>query len=210
MGKTEIAPGMKFNRLTAVRPGGRNKYGRKMWVFRCDCGREKEIKPCEVVSGSIKSCGCLLSYNARKNKPAKTHGLSNTRLFRIWWNMKYRCSETNKHADRKKYYEAGIRVCEEWSRFENFAKWAIENGYTDNLTIDRIDNAGNYEPSNCRWATRKEQVENRECTVKIEHDGQIHTLNDWADICGIPKGTFRSRYYSGKRGNELFLNVRKE
>lgn len=196
--------GIKVNRFTAIRPGGKNKFGRRTWVFRCDCGKEKELKPCEVLSGAIKSCGCLVSDIMRNEKPATKHGGSNTRLYRIWADMRYRCSEKNKHAERRNYFESGIRVCEEWKTFENFATWAKANGYQDDLTIDRIDNDGNYEPNNCRWATRKEQNDNRKCTVKVEYEGELHTLNDWADRYGINRGTLRARYYRGKRGNELF------
>ena len=124
-----------------------------------------------------------------------------------WYNsyrsMLDRCyrKNANNYSD---YGGRGIKVCEEWLNIENFEKWVKESNYKKGLTIDRIDVNGNYEPSNCRWATKKEQDNNRRNTVYIEHNGVFHTISEWAEITGINRSTLNNRYYRGKRGEELF------
>ena len=124
-----------------------------------------------------------------------------------WYNsyrsMLDRCyrKNANNYSD---YGGRGIKVCEEWLNIENFEKWVEESGYKKGLTIDRIDVNGNYEPNNCRWATKKEQDNNRRNTVYIEYNGVFHTISEWAEITGINRSTLNNRYYRGKRGEELF------
>lgn len=145
--------GQRFSYLTVVEPRG-TKNGHTMWLCRCDCGNEKVISAKHLMSGNIKSCGCM------HFKACLTHGKTETRLYHIWCTMKNRC----KNPSSPKWYRyggRGIKVCEEWQRFEPFYKWAIEHGYSDELSIDRINNDGNYEPNNCRWATAKEQANNK-------------------------------------------------
>lgn len=122
------------------------------------------------------------------------HGKSNTPLYRIWLQMRFRCS-TPSCDSYKNYGGRGICVCAEWEGdFENFHKWAINNGYAQGLTLDRTDNDGNYEPSNCRWVTRKEQANNRRSNVLIEINGIKKTRMQWANDLNLPYSTFRSRY----------------
>ena len=121
------------------------------------------------------------------------HGMKGTRLYRIWLNIKNRCS--NPKSDRfKDYGGRGINVCEEWKKdFKSFHDWSISNGYDDDLTIDRIDNDGNYEPSNCRWVTAMEQANNsRKCHV-IEFNGESHNMTEWSKILGIPRYVLSNR-----------------
>ena len=132
----------------------------------------------------------------------KRHGMTGTRIYRCWYHMIQRC------AYRKRYIQRGISVCEEWLDFSTFYAWAMKNGYNDNLTLDRIDNNGNYEPSNCRWATAKMQANNRENTILLEHDGQILTISEWAEKLNIKRATLANRYFSGVRGDELFFKGR--
>lgn len=120
-------------------------------------------------------------------------GIRNTRLYRIWLAMKNRC-QNEKNLRYKDYGGRGIKVCNEWRNdFQTFYDWAMSNGYSDDLTIDRIDNNGNYEPSNCRWITTKEQNNNsRRCHV-VEWDGEKHNITEWSKILGIPRHVLSNR-----------------
>lgn len=105
------------------------------------------------------------------------------------------------------YGGRGIKVCDEWHNIENFEKWVETSGYKKGLTLDRIDVNGNYEPNNCRWVTMKEQDNNRRNTIYIEHNGEVHTISEWAEITGINRRTLNSRYYRGIRGDKLFKKI---
>ena len=133
---------------------------------------------------------------------------SQYRLYRIWQMMRQRCN--NENAENYKYYGGrGICVCDEWENdFSLFALWSFANGYNDNLTIDRVESNGNYEPSNCRWISKKEQTNNRSSNTKYTYDGETHTLSEWADIYKINKETFYTRWLQGKRGEKLFAQTR--
>jgi DNA-binding XRE family transcriptional regulator len=128
----------------------------------------------------------------------------------IFRGMKQRCY--NEKAESYKHYGGrGIKICDEWlENPELFYEWAIENGYNDGLTIDRIDNDGNYEPSNCRWATMKEQANNTRRNVVITYNGISHKITDWSKITGIDEKTLRQRYNSGYTEKEIFLGKYKE
>jgi len=129
------------------------------WRCRCDCGRESIVAGNSLKRGHTKSCGCLQRELAAAR--LRTHGEEGTRPYRIWSNMKARCSNP-KTSHWEHYGGRGISVCAEWrSSYEAFRGWALAHGYRDDLSIDRIDVNGNYEPSNCRWATQSEQVRNR-------------------------------------------------
>ena len=121
-----------------------------------------------------------------------THGMSGTRIYRTWRDMLNRCNGLKKR-DKENYHDRGITYCKEWARFENFYAWAMANGYRDDLTIDRIDVNGNYEPNNCRWATRVEQNNNSRQNHYITYKGETHTMKQWADILGINYKTLKSR-----------------
>lgn len=150
--------GQRYGRLVALERVPR-KRGKTYWKCKCDCGQEIVAQYYSIVSGNTKSCGCL-----RKEFPNhKTHGDSYTRLYRIWNTMNLRCNKPSQNC-YKDYGGRGISVCDEWKHFEPFKEWAIAAGYSDELTIDRIDVNGNYEPSNCRWATWLEQRHNRRDT----------------------------------------------
>lgn len=178
--------GKKFGKLTAVK-----KIDSRYWLFRCDCGKEKKIKKTNVVCGITKSCGCLWYKEVALGN--RKHGMSKTRLYECWRDMRNRCYLKTRY-DYKRYGGRGIVVCDEWkNKFESFYDWAINNGYKDNLTLDRIDVNGNYCPKNCRWSTKKEQATNRRTTVMIEYNGETHSKKDWAIKFGKPSWEWYNR-----------------
>lgn len=198
--------GQKFGRLTVINRAENDKCGHARWLCKCECGNTKIILGSHLRRGLIQSCGCLQREKIIEN--TKTHGMTNTRIFHIWQNIKNRCYNIN--CDKYEYYgERGIIVCDEWKdNFVNFYTWAMSNGYTDELTIDRIDVNGNYEPNNCKWATQIEQARNKRNNVYITYNGETHTLPEWSEITKINKGTLYTRYYrDNKRGKDLFKNA---
>lgn len=152
--------GCTFGRLTVLRQAGPKPDGARWWECQCSCGTLKEARGADLNRGLVQSCGCL-----RHELPLKrrTHGeaakRNPSRLYRIWQAMRDRT--TNPRASNYIYYGArGISVCRDWQDFAAFRDWAMAHGYADNLSIDRVNNDGNYEPDNCRWATQKQQVNN--------------------------------------------------
>lgn len=154
--------GKKFGRLTVTGEAERLGMNRQVHVL-CECGTKKEVRVAHLTNGITQSCGCLQKEIAREAK--YTHGDTNTRLHTIWIAMRHRCSNpnTNGYPD---YGGRGIKVCTEWETYENFKIWALANGYKENLSIDRKDVNGNYEPSNCHWADATYQMRNRRKTSK--------------------------------------------
>ena len=153
----------KFGKLLVIKRVENNKYGKSQWLCKCDCGNKKIVSSHCLKSGDTKSCGCL-----KRNSGIK-HGLRFTRQYRILQMMKQRCYNP-KATKYKNYGGRGIKIGDEWldenHGIENFYNWSIEHGYADDLTIDRINVNGNYEPSNCRWATFKEQNLNKRNNVR--------------------------------------------
>ncbi|MBQ1296379.1 MAG: hypothetical protein IIY21_20200 [Clostridiales bacterium] len=148
----------RFGRLTVLKIAGKSGC-ETTWLCKCDCGNMVVAMGGNLRAGRTKSCGCLHDETVKTN--SKTHGKSNTRLHRIWKDMKTRCY--NPKFPQYKYWGGkGVRICKEWlESFESFYEWAINNGYSDTLSIDRIDSDGDYSPSNCRWADNYTQNQNR-------------------------------------------------
>lgn len=163
--KVQVNKGDKYNDLTAIKEVERMN-SKRMVLCKCVCGKEVVVRLEYLRVNHTKSCGCRRKREAMKTK--KTHGLTKSRLYRIWAGMKARCYNPNRKS--YKYYGLlGVKVCDEWQRFESFYEWAINNGYEDNLTIERIDPFGNYEPSNCCWIPFSEQAKNKRNKVGVKN-----------------------------------------
>lgn len=197
--------GEKFGRLTVigvsrkVESGNRERY---YWRCKCDCGNEKEVRTDCLTSGLVKSCGCLKKEQDKINLTKyHKHKLSHTKLWYTYYDMKSRCYDKTD----KRYSDYGgreIEICPEWlENFEDFVSWSLENGFDDNLQIDRIDNNSGYSPQNCRWISIKENCRNRRSNVMIEYQGKMITLVELSEILNIPYKTAYSKYrkYGVKR-----------
>lgn len=196
--------GRRFGRLTVISRASNNKRGKARWLCQCECGRKKVILADSLLSGKTISCGCYRKEVAPHNNLPK-HGMTGTRLWTIWCGMKSRCCYT-KNIAFKDYGGRGIKICSEWlHNFSAFQEWALKSGYADNLTIDRINCNGNYEPSNCKWSTYEEQENNRRDTVYLTIQGQSLPVSEWARKVGIPAATLRSRIANGWEESEILL-----
>lgn len=195
----------KFGRLTAIEYAGSKKYKNAsvaLWKCRCDCGVTVIVDGQTLRAGKTKSCGCLSKevhreVCSKRNTMYAKHGGYGTRLYRIWNGMKDRCYNPNCH-NYQNYGGRGIAVCEEWENdFSAFRDWAMNHGYNDTLSIDRICGNKNYEPSNCRWATAKEQCNNLRTNVNITYRGETKTAMQWSEETGIPYGRIVGRFHRG-------------
>ena len=178
--------GKKFGRLTVIEFDNEKylKYGKPFWKCKCECGEEISVRSGNLINNHVRSCGCLNREIVTKRdiERCTKHSLSRTRIYNIWQQIKKRCNNIN-DTNYHNYGGRGIKVCEEWSNdFISFYDWAISNGYQDDLTIDRIDVNGNYEPDNCRWATRKIQGNNRRDNMNISINGETKTLTEWYEM----------------------------
>jgi hypothetical protein len=187
--------GKIFNRLKVIDYSHTDKRSKSYWKCVCECGNEVIVRSDSLTSGNTKACGCL--SKELKSKMAKTyltkHGETKTRLYKIWSGMRDRCSsfgtEKGKH-----YADKGITICKEWDEFIPFKEWSLSNGYESNLTIDRINVNGNYEPSNCRWLTIQEQERNRGNSIYVVYNGERKHLKDWSKDLNINYHTLYQRY----------------
>lgn len=198
--------GKRFGKLTVIARGENTKSGKSQWICVCDCGnrKSKPVTAYDLESGKVQSCGCL--YKESNKGRNTTHGKTYTRLYRIWCSMRQRCSNPTNQAFGK-YGGKGVAICEEWGGFQVFCEWALANGYADNLTIDRKDNSKGYSPENCRWATMKEQQNNRTNNRRITINGEVRTISEWSEITGIPKATLQWRIKNQWAENELLMPV---
>lgn len=186
--------GQTFGRLTAVAyDDQRPSEGR--WVFICECGTIKSVSKGGVTAGKVRSCGCLHRERCRSGLNQTVHGDAKngavTRLHGIWRGMLKRCRPTAYYGLR------GISVCAEWKDYVAFKQWAIDSGYADDLTIDRIDNDGDYSPANCRWADRTAQARNRRTSRHVTIDGRTQVIAAWLEETGVTRSAFYGRIKRG-------------
>lgn len=187
--------GQKFGRLTVI------KYvGKSNWLCKCDCGNEKIVSTTHL-KNDTKSCGCLkkemLSQRSKpKNFTNKKHGLYNEKIYKTWKSIRQRCNNKN-NKRYKDYGGRGITICNEWNDFKNFYDWALNNGYKENLTIDRINNNKGYSPENCRWADKITQSNNRRNNRNYTYNNETHTIGEWANIYNVNYFSLRSRLNRG-------------
>lgn len=162
---------------------------------KCECGNYTIVNLHDLVSNHTLSCGCLQKKNT--SLANRRHGLRNTKLFSIYSSIKQRCLNSNCYA-YKNYGERGIKICKEWeNNFKAFYDWAIANGYKEDLTIDRINNNGNYEPNNCRWVTQKIQCRNYRRNHLITYNNETKCLIEWSELYNIEYKLLHKRLYKG-------------
>lgn len=191
--------GMKYGRLTVIgrdddqiAPSGRRHT---MWQCQCSCGNTVSVESSALRRGKTVSCGC--AKREALSLRQKIHGEKNTKLYGVWSTMKARCHNKNTAA-YKDYGLRGISVCDSWKNdYMEFRRWAYETGYTDGMSIDRINNDLGYCPDNCRWADKRTQANNRRSNRIYTIDGETHNLTEWSNLYGINPKTLFTRIYSG-------------
>lgn len=203
--------GLMFGRLTALRLFSvGTKHSPEKWVCQCECGGIRNVQTRKLLTGGTKSCGCLHRETvAEVMRATKTqHGQARrgdggiSGAWKSWQSMLRRCTDPRR-PEYERYGARGISVCAQWLTFEAF--YADMGDRPEGTSIDRYPNkAGNYQPGNCRWATRKEQSRNQSRNLLVSHEGQTYPLSEWAERLGLNYGTLRSRYQRGERGAELF------
>lgn len=190
--------GRTFGRLTVLALDHKSASLKPYWRCVCQCGKETVTRGDHLTTGATKSCGCLNKEIAARTghvrgKLNTKHGGEGTRLYTIWSRMKERCMNP-RHVHYTSYGGRGITICQEWvSDFAAFREWAHAAGYSDELSLDRIDNAKGYDPANCRWATAKEQGRNRRNNRVME--GKC--LSEWIEVAVVSERTVRNRLKKG-------------
>lgn len=195
----------KFGKLLVIKKAGLNKHGNVIWLCKCDCGKNCKTTSHNLLSGNTKSCGCL-AFNYFHNHDGKNikHNKSNTRLYHIWRDMKLRCYN-EKQVGYKNYGARGIKVCNDWKNdFKAFYAWAINNGYNETLSIDRINNDGDYEPSNCRWNTCVHQSNHKRNNIFLTYAGKTQTIAQWSNTTGLLYSTIYGRFKRGCKIDIIF------
>lgn len=196
--------GEVIGRLTIIdiAPDRFDKRGkpRQYWVCRCECGAVKEIRNDGLNGKRTMSCGCLQRDRASQINRGRTDGFkygdSRERIHNIWYLIKFRCEDPASPSFHN-YGGRGIRMCEEWSDgitgYFKFKEWSLNNGYREGLSIDRINNNGDYSPENCRWVDTYTQGNNKRNNVLIEYGGRTQTLSQWARELGVPTKNLHNR-----------------
>lgn len=198
--------GKRFGRLTVLERSEEKyitksgkEYPNAIYICRCDCGKIISCHGGNLLKGATSSCGCFQKESASKR--FSVHRMRNSRLYNCWTNMRSRCNDKNNKSYHN-YGGRGIKVCNDWNvSFVSFMEWATSHGYSENLSIDRIDVNGDYCPENCRWATTEQQANNQRKTIRIEILGIEKSLKQWTNFMGWKYGTYAQRY---RKGNSPF------
>lgn len=200
--------GKRFGKLTVIELGNpyipRNGKPKRRWICLCDCGNITQVCTSDLNSGHTTSCGCV-----KKNvlgDATRKHGMVGTRIYRIYRGMIARCYNKN-HPHYDNWGGRGIKICEEWlgeHGFEKFYEWSMKNGYAKNLTIDRIDNDGDYCLENCRWTTLTVQANNTRKNIYITYNGKTQSLSDWCRELGLEYNMIYLRYRRGWDVERMF------
>ena len=194
--------GVKFTRLTVLKKEKANNHGKIMWLCLCDCGNKSHVSTGSLNSKSIMSCGCL--RRERIKESLTKHSSCGSKVYNTWRAMTYRCSCKN-GKNYKDYGGRGITVCKDWLNASNFIKWATSNGYCEGLQIDRINNDGNYEPSNCRFVNARDNVLNQRLLKSSNTTG--YTGVYWYKTYG----KYVTKISVNKKSNHLgYSNTKKE
>lgn len=183
--------GQIFGRWRVINRAENSRTGKSRWFCECSCGTKRIVFGGHLVSGNSVSCGCYSrEITAERNK---THGKADSRLYSIWLGMRDRCYRKTNHK-YSEYGARGIGVCADWrSSYVSFEEWAISNGYIDGLSIDRINNDGNYSPDNCRWTTAITQANNKRNNHIVDYGGEKITVSQLSKISGVSYNTLLSR-----------------
>lgn len=192
MSKLIDLTGQKFGRLTVIkRVEKQNKTRSAYWLCQCECGNTTIVSSPNLKNKHAMSCDCLQQESRLTH--SITHGLTKTRIYKIYLGMKKRCY--NKNYFQFQYYGGkGIRICDEWlNNFKSFYDWSIANNYNDTLTIDRINSNGNYCPENCRWVDKYVQANNKKTNKLITYNNETHTMKEWSKITGLTYSTIQHR-----------------
>jgi hypothetical protein len=199
--------GQRFGKLEVVEFAGLDKWNYLVWKCRCDCGRDTLVVQAMLLRkrNGVRSCGCA-KIDALKHR-AK-HGMSASPEFRIWAAMWTRCTNP-RQSHWMKYGGRGITICERWKSFANFYADMGPKPSPEH-SIDRRDNNKGYEPSNCRWATQVEQMNNTSRSAKVEYLGRVETITKWAEILGINYSSLRARYQRGDQPPRLFRPMERQ
>ena len=194
MSKLIDLTGNRYGDLVVVKRAENAHGGVAVWECLCDCGKTTLVRGSNLKSGAVKSCGCRRS----KVKSTFRHGMSKTRLYREWASIKRRCY-LKSDPSYKNYGGREIEMCDSWKNsFELFAEWATTNGYSDDLTIERINVNGNYCPENCKWIPWSEQQGNRTYCRFYTYNGETKNLVEWCKQFNLPYGTVHNRIYKLK------------
>lgn len=194
--------GLRFGKLSVLKKLGKDRHGEMRWLCICDCGSEYESTSNRLTSGQTTCCrDCMIKKIGDSNRK---HGATPKKLFYAYTNMKTRCYNKN-YSLYHRYGGRGIQVCEEWRKsFKSFREWALKNGWSEELSLDRINNDGNYEPSNCKWSTCVEQSNNRRTSRMITYNGITDTMANWARNTGIPYYVIQRRLYLNWDAERIF------